>query len=271
MSRLKNGQVFRLHGGGVVADVDRPEVRRAGVAAFPGFSLRVLARTASTQDVVRAAARDNAEAGFCCVAAEQTAGRGRQGRRWSAPPDTALLMSILLRPSPEALAGLTLAAGLAVVDAIRSSAGVSCGLKWPNDILIDGRKLAGILAEREPGGSGGVALGFGINLTVRGFPAAVKGVSLDELCSRPPGAGELLQALLPALGQRLDALEVSGVAGLRESWTAAAVGLGGTVRAQSGGSEISGTALGIDDSGALIVETATGPVSLVAGDVHLMP
>ena len=129
-------------------------VDEAGRAAFPGFRLRVLERAPSTQDVVRAAARAGAEAGFCCVAREQTAGRGRQGRGWVAPPGDGLLMSVLVRVGAGVAAGVPLLAGVAVCDAVEAlgvEAGV-VGVKWPNDVLVrgSGQKLAGVLAEVEP-------------------------------------------------------------------------------------------------------------------------
>ena len=149
-----------------------------------------VARTASTQEVVLRAARDGAAEGFTCLAAEQTAGRGRQGRAWVAPAGSALLASVLLRRSPTVAAGIPFAAGLALVDVLAAELGVAAGLKWPNDVLVDGRKLAGILCEVEPAASKGelvaVALGIGVNLTVSGFPEGPEAVSLHTLVARPP-------------------------------------------------------------------------------------
>ena len=244
-------------------------VRRAGEAVFPGFRLRRLARTPSTQDVVREAARAGVPEGYCCVAAEQTAGRGRSGRRWLAPAGTALLVSILLRRPPEVAAAVPLLAGLAVADAVAGLTGVSCRLKWPNDVLAGSGKLAGILTEVEAGG--GIILGLGVNLSVPSFPSDVPGVSLDRLARAPQSWEALLSAILPELGRRLRQVEGGGIRGLRVDWTARAAGLGGPVRAQVGSSTVEGTALGIDDDGALLVETADGRVRLVAGEVHLLP
>jgi BirA family biotin operon repressor/biotin-[acetyl-CoA-carboxylase] ligase len=241
----------------------------AARAAFPGFELRVLARTPSTQDVVRAAARSGAAEGFTCVTGEQTAGRGRQGRRWTAPPDTALLVSILLRPSPAATPGVPIAAGIAVAEAVAAASGVESSLKWPNDVVVDGAKLAGILAEIEPHAGDAVILGCGINLRVPSFPDGVKGVSLDQLAPNPPSWEELLGALVTALRRRLDDLEAGGVPALRAAWRARAVGLGGPVRAQMGDGVISGTAIDIDDDGALVVATSNGVTRLLAGEVHI--
>ncbi len=159
---------------------------------------------------MRAAARAGAAAGHLCVADEQTAGRGRQGRSWVAPAGSALLASILLRPRANA-EGVPLAAGLAVADAV-ARLGVEVGLKWPNDVVVDGAKLAGILAEVEPAAPGpdtAVVLGIGVNLCVDEFPQGVNGASLHRLLdpAPPPSAEELLTLLLPALAARVGTLE----------------------------------------------------------------
>jgi BirA family transcriptional regulator, biotin operon repressor / biotin---[acetyl-CoA-carboxylase] ligase len=250
-------------------------VQAAGAAAFPGFVLRRLARTPSTQDVVRAAARGGVAEGWCCAAEEQTAGRGRQGRSWSAPPGAALLVSVLLRPPPGVASGVPLAVGLAVADAVEALAGVRVGLKWPNDVLAEeGGKLAGVLVEVEPrAGSGTAAVaGVGLNLAVEGFPEGVRGASLHELAGRPVGWEEALAALLTALGTRCRALYGAGVAATVAAWRERAVGLGGAVAVDTPGGRVEGTAVDVDDEGALLVARRDGEVArLLAGDVHLLP
>ncbi|HVS44537.1 MAG TPA: biotin--[acetyl-CoA-carboxylase] ligase [Candidatus Dormibacteraeota bacterium] len=245
----------------------------AGATAFPGFSFRWISRTPSTQDLVRAAARAGAPAGHLVAAGEQTAGRGRQGRRWEAPPGGALLASILLRPRASA-EGVPLAAGLAVTDAI-AHLGVDARLKWPNDVLAGGGKLAGILAEVEPAAPGlgvAVVLGIGVNLRIDAFPEGVAGASLHRLLapSPPPTPEELLAVLLPALAARLRALEGGGIGALLPDWRARAVGLGGPVVAETPGGRVEGRAVDIDADGALLVETAAGTVRLLAGDAHFI-
>ena len=244
-------------------------VRQAGVGVFPSFQLRRLARTASTQDVVRAAAARGAPEGFCCVAGEQTAGRGRSGRRWLAAPNTALLTSLLLRRGQAVARAVPVVAGLALTDALADLAGVSCGLKWPNDVVAGPGKLAGILTEVEPGG--GIILGMGVNLTVDAFPPDVGGVSLDRLAGAVYHWDAVLAALLPELGRRLRQVEEDGIRSLRDDWTGRAAGLGRPVRAEVGTAIVEGTAVGIDDEGALLVATDHGQVRLVAGEVHLLP
>jgi BirA family biotin operon repressor/biotin-[acetyl-CoA-carboxylase] ligase len=253
-------------------------VQAAGRRAFPGFELRVLARTPSTQDVVRAAARAGAAEGWCCVAAEQTAGRGRLGRRWEAPAGRALLVSVLLRP-PAVLAGaVPLLGGVAVADAVVACSGVQVGLKWPNDVLAaDGGKLAGVLAEVEPAPAGAararglaVVVGVGLNLTVDDFPPGVAGASLHRLAGRAVGWEEALAALLTALGARLAELREGGVAATVAAWRERAVGIGARVTVHTAHGPVEGDIAGIADDGALLLATAAGgEVRVLAGDVRL--
>jgi len=177
-------------------------------------------------------------------------------------------MSLLLRRRGVAAAAVPLLAGLALADTLAALAGVDCRLKWPNDVLAGPGKLAGILTEVEPGG--GIVLGLGVNLTVPSFPPDVPGVSLDRLAGAALGWDAVLAALLPQLGRRLCQVEEGGVPSLRSDWTARAAGLGGPIRAETGASVVEGTALGIDDDGALLVGTDRGQLRLVAGEVHLL-
>lgn len=238
-------------------------------AAFEGFDLHTLAQTTSTQDRVRAAARAGADAGYCVVADAQTAGRGRQGRRWDTPPNAALLMSILVDRGRNPGA-IPLAAGLAVCDAL-AELEVTAQLKWPNDVLVSGRKLAGILAEIEPRAVGAdVALGIGMNLEVREFRDGAGGVSLHELAAKPASRATLLALIVPALRRRLDALDANGVAAISGDWRRRATGIGKTVVATTPTGTFHGIAVDIDSDGALLVDTATGRIRLIAGDVHLI-
>ena len=247
-------------------------LERAGRLVLPGFRLRVLAATGSTQDVARSAARAGAEAGFSCVAGMQRAGRGRGDRAWSAPAGSALLCSVLLRISHRCLTGMPIAAGMAMRAAIATSCGYQSRLKWPNDLLAGDRKLAGVLCEVEPRAPGhdiAVVVGVGVNLRVPSFPPSIAGVSLHELVPDPPTALALFGVFLGELVPLLDTLQSDGIGGLRGQWMAHAAGLGEQVTARSGSGDVTGVAMGIDDDGALILRTATGPVRVLAGDVHL--
>jgi BirA family transcriptional regulator, biotin operon repressor / biotin---[acetyl-CoA-carboxylase] ligase len=246
---------------------------RAGQSAFPGFRMQALASTTSTQDVVRAAARAGAAPGFSCLASSQSSGRGRQQRRWVVPAGSSLLASVLVRVHHPRLGGVPIAAGLALRAAIEVTSGCASQVKWPNDILVGGRKLAGILCEVEPAAPGdgtAVVVGMGVNLRVASFPADVAGISLHELVAAPPTPSALFTAVLPELARRLEVLESVGMEALRGEWMRHAAGIGELVTATSAAGRISGVAEGIDDDGALLLRGKAGAVRVLAGDVHIL-
>jgi BirA family biotin operon repressor/biotin-[acetyl-CoA-carboxylase] ligase len=219
-----------------------------------------LRNTDSTNQRARALAAEGAPHGTLVTASEQTAGRGRQGRTWSAPPGQALLTSVVVRPPPRLL---PLMAAVAVAD-------VACELvkaervtiKWPNDVLLDGRKVAGILVEGRPQ-EGWAVLGIGVNVAVDvdelpeelRTSAASLGLGIEEV-------EPVLERVLAALEVRLREEEPATIAAWRErdalldqpiSWA-----------------EGEGTARGVDDAGRLAVELADGSrTALNAGEVHL--
>jgi BirA family transcriptional regulator, biotin operon repressor / biotin---[acetyl-CoA-carboxylase] ligase len=228
-----------------------PAVPRLGT---PRLHLR---ETKSTNDRARAVAAAGAPHGTLVTAAAQTAGRGRQGRTWSAPPGRALLMSLVLR-APDRM--LPLAAAVAVAEA----AGDGATIKWPNDVLLDGRKLAGILAEARPQ-EGWAVLGIGLNVAVRveDLPPELRGTAAT-LGLEPRDVETVLARVLDALERAL-ALDT---AVLLDAWRARDA-LRGREVAWSGGE---GRATGIDGDGRLVVELAGGGrTSLEAGEVHLRP
>jgi BirA family biotin operon repressor/biotin-[acetyl-CoA-carboxylase] ligase len=224
--------------------------------------------TDSTNERARELALAGAPHGTLVTADEQTAGRGRSGRRWSAPPGAALLVSAILRPLDERHALLPLAVPLAVCEAIESIAPVECEVKWPNDVWVDEKKVAGVLIEARP--PKWAVIGAGINLAIADdafgddlrWPASSVGhgvtaaAMLDALC------GEL-DAWAAAPGARTLAsfAERDGLRGRRVGWD----GAGG--EASSG----SGVATGIDASGNLLVAADSGQtVALGAGEVQLV-
>jgi BirA family biotin operon repressor/biotin-[acetyl-CoA-carboxylase] ligase len=215
-----------------------------------------LRRVDSTNARARTLALAGAPHGTLVTAGEQLAGRGRQGRTWVAPAGRALLASLVLRDVPPLLA---LASALAVADV----AGADARIKWPNDVLVDGRKVAGILAEGRPQ-EGWAVLGIGVNVAVRAEDLP------PELAGRAAGLGLEPAAIEPTLASLLTALEHR----LRED-AAATLGAyrardalrGRAVRWDHG----EGVAAGIDDDGRLLVERADGAVAaLDAGEVHLL-
>jgi BirA family biotin operon repressor/biotin-[acetyl-CoA-carboxylase] ligase len=216
-----------------------------------------LRETTSTNDRARALAAAGAPHGTLVTAASQTAGRGRQGRTWSAPPGRALLMSVVLRDPGRML---PLAAAVAVAE----TAGPEAAIKWPNDVLLDGRKVAGILAEARPQ-DGWAVLGIGLNVAVRpaDLPEELRATAAT-LGLEPRDVEGVLQRLLGALERAL-ALDTPA---LLDVWRARDA-LRGRAVAWAGGE---GIAAGIDGDGRLVVEVAGGGrTALEAGEVHLRP
>jgi BirA family biotin operon repressor/biotin-[acetyl-CoA-carboxylase] ligase len=224
--------------------------------------------TDSTNERAKQLALAGAPHGTLVTAEEQTAGRGRQGRQWVAPPGKALLMSVILRDLGAAQAHLPLAAALAACEASELSVShIHCTIKWPNDVWLDGRKLAGILVEGRPQ-DGWAVLGIGLNVatTADEFPAELRedatSLAVAGHEEGPPAIERVLANLLATLDTRLGDNPDTIVASWRERDALS----GRTVR-WSGGE---GTATGIDESGALIVATPSGRVTLDAGEVHLL-
>jgi BirA family biotin operon repressor/biotin-[acetyl-CoA-carboxylase] ligase len=216
-----------------------------------------LRETTSTNDRARALATAGAPHGTLVTATAQTAGRGRQGRTWAAPPGRALLMSLVLR-APDRM--LPLAAAVAVAEA----AGERAAIKWPNDVLLDGRKVAGILAEARPQ-EGWAVLGIGLNVAVRveDLPAELHGIAAT-LGLEPRDVEPVLARLLRALERAL-ALDTPG---LLDAWRARDALRGRDVAWAAG----TGRAAGIDGDGRLVVELPDGGrTALEAGEVHLRP
>jgi BirA family biotin operon repressor/biotin-[acetyl-CoA-carboxylase] ligase len=260
------------------------------LASRPGLwrEVRVVEETGSTNADLLAEARSGAAEGLVLVAEAQTAGRGRMGRRWVSPPRRSLTFSVLLRPAVRAglLGWLPLLAGVAVASALERTAGVDARLKWPNDVLADDAKIAGILAERW--GSAIVA-GTGINvLQQRGELPVPTATSL--LMARGPGPSA---ALGPSAGadtrERLLTAVLDELARWYRAWLdqphpgdADGCGLRGEYLRRSatvgtpvtvmlpGGQNLTGTAAGIDTAGRLEIRTPAGLVQVSAGDVvHL--
>jgi BirA family biotin operon repressor/biotin-[acetyl-CoA-carboxylase] ligase len=232
----------------------------------------------STNVYVRDLARRGAPDGLVAVADHQTAGRGRLDRRWESPPGANLLASVLLRPACASgdLHLCTGAVASAGADACREVAGVDPVLKWPNDLLVDGAKLAGVLAEAEFAGNSliAVVVGIGINVGWPG-PAEAGGTCLADLggTAQPVDRKVLLEHLLGALARRRALLDDGeGRRALAEEVRRRCATLGQEVRVILAGEELTGRATAIDDAGHLVVETASGPRSVRAGDVvHLRP
>ncbi len=228
----------------------------------------------STNDEARRLAEAGEPEGSVVVADYQSAGRGRQRRRWQAPLGASLLLSVVFRPSvsPDRVQRLTMTAGLAVVDAIEGETGIRAGLKWPNDIVFQGGKLGGILTEIGLASDHIDYAVVGIGLNVNLDPGSLTGklmmraTSLSAVLGREVRRLPLLCALLHALDERYCKSFFSGE--LQHEWTAHLTTLGQPVTVSLPDRVLEGVAEGVNAGGALLVRTAGGQlVPVVAGDV----
>ena len=234
------------------------------------FANRVIwySEIGSTNDIAGAFAEKGEDAGLVVVADRQTAGRGRLGRSWASPPGAGVYVSVVLRPSAAAARLVTIAAGVAVTDGITSATGLSTHVKWPNDVHVGGRKLAGILAE---GAASHVVLGIGINVQPAAYPpdVAARATSIETELGRPVDRGLVLAECLAALASRYRELEERRAANIVEAWRLrAAPMLGRRVEWESSGERHTGLAENIDDDGALIVKVGAGTLRITSGEVR---
>jgi BirA family biotin operon repressor/biotin-[acetyl-CoA-carboxylase] ligase len=213
--------------------------------------------------------------GLCVVAREQTAGRGRQQRAWASPKDAGLYFSVVLRPRLDAREWplVTLAAALAVRDALTEACALETDIKWPNDLLASGRKLCGILAEtvETPPGRA-VVVGIGVNLNNRAFPPEIleTATSVEEQTGSAPDVERLLASLTRSLARHYETLQSAGGAAetVREWELYSSFARGRRVRVALAEETFEGTTRGLEPDGALRVETDDGEIRIVrAGDV----
>lgn len=250
------------------------EAERARLGLTLGKSLIVRDETTSTNDDAAQAAKAGAEHGALFVAETQTRGRGRRGSEWVSTPGAGLWFSLVLRPKLEAelLPGLSLCAGLAVRTAAAERVSANVAVKWPNDVLADGRKLAGILVESQLSGAqiASVVIGIGINVTQTEFPSPIRDIatSLTLLASKDDSRERLLAAVLGALEVELDRLDSQGMAGVAEALAPHDALLGRRLKIGA----LDGQGAGIDRSGQLRLRRQDGSEELIAsGHVELLP
>jgi BirA family transcriptional regulator, biotin operon repressor / biotin---[acetyl-CoA-carboxylase] ligase len=262
--------------------LDERALRRALRAGEPGSwwrTVRVVESTSSTNAALADAARDGAEEAALLVAEHQHAGRGRMGRAWQTPARAALTFSVLVRP-PVPVADwpwLPLLTGVAVAEAMRRGAGLQATVKWPNDVLVDDRKLAGILLERVETPTGPAAvLGIGLNVSAQRqelpVPSATSlalegAITLD----RPSLLLSLVRTLEPLYREWVRGGRSAG--GLHEAYLARCSTVDRQVRVElPDGSAMTGLAETVDAAGRLVVATAAGRRAVAAGDVvHVRP
>ncbi len=239
------------------------------------FHVLVRERCGSTNGELRDLAEAGAPHASVLVCEEQSAGRGRRGRIWRSVRGGSLTFSLLWRLAPHAPAptGLSLAAGVALARAIESLGVTGLRLKWPNDLLLDGRKLGGILVETTTGRHPGAVIGVGINVALPpdfDTGAAFGATDLAAALSPPPSRNLLLGAALRWLAAVLDRFALDGLAGLRQDWLDRAAWLGEPVRlACEFAAPVEGTLAGIDADGAALLAGPEGVRRVANGELSL--
>ncbi len=251
----------------------QPEPNADGLAddvAVGAWRVRFLDEVDSTNRCLLDAARRGEAPGLVVVARHQAAGRGREGRSWVAAPGTSLLASVLVEVPEASVSTVPLAAGLALAEAVEAVAGIRVALKWPNDLLVEGRKLAGVLCESvaTQAGATRVVVGVGCNVTQRELPTAIAtaATSIAIASGHPADIELLLTTFLDRFARRLDAPD-SVVSSVRLRLAT----IGRRIRVDRVAGSLVGDAIDVRDDGALLVRDATGRVHTVfAGDVvHL--
>lgn len=253
-----------------------PEISIASIqnglnTRFIGQNILYFARLSSTMDAARREAQGQAHEGTVVVAGEQAQGRGRLNRTWFAPAGN-IALSLILYPEVAGLPYLIMIASLAVAQSIESVTGLLTQIKWPNDVLIGGKKVAGILIENEVKGNKARAIiGIGINVALQ--PAGIKEISsiatsLEEQLGKKISREEIIRKFLEKLEELYIKLPYSAF--IFKSWQSRLVTIGQKVTAVWGKEIIEGTAESVDETGALLIRCNDGTVTrIVAGEVTL--
>lgn len=243
----------------------------------PYASLRYCGEIGSTNDAAMALALAGVPEGTAVLADRQTSGRGRRGHEWYSPPEAGIYLSVVVRPrvAADVLPVLTLAAGVAVAEAIRIVTGLVVELKWPNDVVIGRpwRKLAGVLCEGASVGARieAVVVGIGLNVLTTSYPPALasRASSLETELGRSVDRAPLVVALLERLRATMDGLQSGGRESIGAAWRA--FGRGGfstvSVRWRDAGGQREGRPIDIDADGALLVDVRGHLERVIAGDV----
>ncbi len=235
-----------------------------------GHPLEFHAQITSTNERAKVWARSGAREGSLVVADHQSHGRGRFGRAWVAPAGSALLFSLVLRPKiePAKAALIALLAAAAVRQAVAESTGLDAAIKWPNDVLVGGKKLSGVLAESLLEGNRleAVIAGIGVNVNQQTF-ATDRATSIWGLTGQNHPRFTLLAAILAGMHQRYQALSAGDGAALLAECRQHSATLGQDVVLRAGTSTVRGRAVDIDSDGRLVLDTADGLVRALAGEV----
>ncbi len=271
------GKGYRIVGGIDLLDAQRVKAALDARASALLTRLEILDTVDSTNAEVMRRIGQGASSGLVCSAERQTAGRGRRGRQWVSPYASNLYVSLLWEFSQgaAALEGLSLAVGVAVARSLRACAVPAVQLKWPNDVLFGGAKLGGILLEMtgDAAGSCKVVIGVGLNVAM---PAAAAG-AIDQAwteirtitANKYPGRNQLLVALLNELLPLAANFEQQGFSAWCDEWRSLDAFAGTAVVLNTGTAQLGGIARGVDQRGALQLETTTGLQSIYGGEISL--
>jgi len=271
------GRGYRIPGG--IELLDETKIRSSLQSRAAGLlsALEIMETVGSTNAEAMHMAEQGAAAGLVCTAEQQTAGRGRRGRQWVSPFASNLYLSLVweFNQGAAALEGLSLAVGVAVARALAACGIPPVQLKWPNDVLFEGSKLGGILLEMTGDAAGAcqVVVGVGLNVSMPQASAAAidqAWTDIDTIAGREhPGRNALLATLLNELLPLVAEFEAQGFAHWRQDWQALDAFCGASVVLNTGGSQVAGVARGVDERGALQLETTTGVQSVYGGEISM--
>lgn len=241
-----------------------------------GTKIHHFEEVTSTNDVIKQLADKGAPEGTIVVCEEQLAGKGRLGRTWFSPRGAGVWCSVLLRPSimPQHASKLTLLGAVAVAQGIRNQCGITSGIKWPNDLLFQGKKVCGLLTEMraEQDSVEYVVIGFGINVKNIGFHEDVscKAISLEQMVGGEISRKELLAEILASIESNYLLFLEQGFTPIKEQWEQFNITLGNKVVLSSPGQRVTGTAVRLGDEGQLVIKSVKGEErAYYAGEVTL--
>jgi len=233
--------------------------------------VRYFTQIGSTNDVALEWMRQGAASGSVVVADEQVKGKGRLGRVWHTPPGTALIVSVILYPSVTNLSQITMLGALAIYDMVKQLGITQVGIKWPNDVMLNGLKVSGILPEAvwENGKLLGVVLGMGINVRIEfsNTELANKAISIEPALGRRTERIDLLVNLLEHIDSWSDRI---GSDILFDTWKSRLITLGQNVHVNTSDKEVAGLAQTVNSDGALLIQKSDGQIErVIAGDIAL--
>ena len=242
-----------------------------------GKTIRYFRSLTSTNEYAKKMAEEGAGEGLLVLADEQTAGKGRLGRSWSTPPGATIAMTLLLRPgiAPDRIAMVTLVMGMAVAKACRELYDLPAGIKWPNDVVVNGKKLSGTLTEMsaELNQVNYIVIGTGINVNRTAFPEEIadRATSLQAELGRETHRADLIAEVMFRFEQYYDTfLQTQDLSGLQEEYHSMLLNIGRPVRVLEPGNEYTGVADGIDAMGELLVTGDDGKQHRIyAGEVSV--